>query len=177
MNELSSAGRDETGGWAGPPAGEAALNVRPANQVLAQSAQASVTVLELRKYTHGYAIEVEATATTESDEPGELIRSSMAEHRGTPPAVLRFIVQLSDGRSASTLDHQLVPSLPPAPPYLASLGGPGYHVTGKQLSSRQSLWLWPTVESAHFKLMAEWPLFGLSASGISVDGSTLATQR
>lgn len=40
-------------------------------------------------------------------------------------AVLWFGVQLSDGRTATTLDHPVIPLSPPTQPYLASIGGPG----------------------------------------------------
>jgi hypothetical protein len=166
-------------GWAGRSDGVAAMEVRPAHQVIAQSAQATITVLELRRYADGCSIEVEAVATTGDAAPGEVLRSAMAQPAsGTeiPDAVLWFGVQLSDGRTATTLDHPVIPLSPPTQPYLASIGGPGYQISGKQLRTRQILWLWPAPASDKFELMVEWPVFSIPVTRVAVDGETLTIE-
>jgi hypothetical protein len=88
---------------------------------------------------------------------------------GPPSAVLRFSARLEDGRTASTLDHPLVPSSEPAHPYFSVLGGPGFHINGNQLHTRQDLWLWPRQTSGRFELVVEWPIFDIPATGVSLD--------
>ncbi len=143
--------------WAGPDSDETEPAVIPSHRDLAKSAEATITVLELRRYSNGTTIEIEATAVTADSDPGEALRKGM-ETPGTdvepPPAVLRFSVLLSDGTTASTLDHPILPSQAPAQPYFSSLGGPGYSITGGQLYSKQMLWLWPNPTGGAFELAA-----------------------
>lgn len=153
--------------WAGPDSDETEPSVIPSQQALAKSAEATIRVLELRRYSNGTTIEVEASAVTADSDPGEALRKGMetsGDDAEPPPAVLRFSVLLSDGATASTLDHPIVPSQAPAQPYLSSLGGPGYSITGGQLYSKQMLWLWPNPAGDAFELAAEWPLFNISAT-------------
>ncbi|WP_157357205.1 hypothetical protein [Amycolatopsis nigrescens] len=145
-------------------------------QVIAQSAQASVTVLGLSKYPDGLAIELEAAATTGGAEPGEVLRTAMAAPgvgTGVPDAVLRFGIHLEDGRTATTLDHTITPLSPPTEPYFASLGGPGFHISGNELTSQQTLWLWPRSVADKFKLVTEWPIFGIPGAMVVISGVSL----
>ncbi|MFD8494268.1 hypothetical protein [Amycolatopsis sp. NPDC059657] len=142
------------------------MAVEPVGTVVARSEHATISVVELRTYADGCVIEVEASASTGTSDPGEVLRSGMSPTPGdgetaAPPAVLRFSVRLADGSVATTLDHPLVPASEPARPYFAALGGPGFGIDGNQLRTRQALWLWPA-PADRFDLVVEWPLFDIA---------------
>ncbi|MEV6644519.1 hypothetical protein [Amycolatopsis sp. NPDC051371] len=164
----SFAGRGQAR-WLGPQAGETASAVRAINEVVARSGQASVSVVELRRFSDGCIVQVEAAATSSAGPAGEALRAGMAmsgDVAGPPPAVLRFGVQLDGGATASTLDHVIAPAAEPEPPYFSVLGGPGFDIEGNRLSTRQELWLWPAYDE--FGLVVEWPLFEISSTRISL---------
>lgn len=155
--------------WAGPLPGETPALTLPVNDVLAESSNAVIRVLEVRRYSAGIAIEVDVTATTGEKSPHDIFASGMEGSGEEPgPAVLRFGVRLANETTASTIDHVLTPSTAPVSPYLATLGGPGFGISGHRLHAQQVLWLWPMPEPAMFELIADWPQFGIAAANISI---------
>lgn len=130
--------------------------------------QSSIVVEEVRAYPEGLAIDVDVSAHTTDTTPGVALESGMVEvGDGPAPAVLWFGVTLMDGRTARTLDHVLTPQDPPAQPYFSVLGGPGFHISGSRLRTRETLWLWPRPPEP-FVLTARWPLFGVTDASLEL---------
>ncbi|MCF6423779.1 hypothetical protein [Amycolatopsis tucumanensis] len=127
----------------------------------------------MSEYDQGVALEFEVVTRTGGDtSPGELLRSAMSEestNTGVPDGVLRFGVDLGEGRIATTLDYPLVPSVPPEQPYLGTVGGPGFKIDGDEMRSQQLLWLWPAPGSVKLDVVVEWPVFDIPVTRTSLE--------
>jgi hypothetical protein len=128
-------------------------------QVVGQSAQAVIVLVEIRAYAQSCLLELDIAAKTVIDRVA----------RGT----LSIRVEFADGRSAAMGDHVLVPRTQPEAPSFISTEGAGFHVGTGTLRLRDKLWLWPLPPAEPFQLVAEWPDLGIPRSPLTIDGSAV----
>jgi hypothetical protein len=89
--------------------------------------------------------------------------------------VLRFGVQFTDGRTASSRSwwHDEHRESAPEPPVLIGLGSPGF-ADPRVVSMQRPLWLWPLPPPEPFDLVVEWPAFGIPLTRSAIDGAHIA---
>lgn len=90
------------------------------------------------------------------------------------PEVLRFGIQFSDGRKATTLDGfpDLDPrdpgQLPPGPVLIHRVGS-----GGGELSFEQGYWVWPLPPPGPLAFVCEWPSEGIELTRAEVEAGVL----
>jgi hypothetical protein len=82
-----------------------------------------------------------------------------------PPEIVRFGVQLADGRKATNLDDRHWHSQDDPPGAVLSLRGGG----GGDGVWDMRFWLWPLPPPGPLAFVAEWPLGGIALTRVEVD--------
>jgi len=157
--------------WLGPPENELGVAV-PVPVLLVGTDELAIGLTGVVAYSSGLQLHVELRRRTEPDDLDVMHAHMRRRHaRGgeIAPEVLRFGVQLADGRKATNLD--LRPwSLgeEPAGPLLVERGGGG---GGRAWSF--GYWLWPLPPPGTLTVAVEWPAAGVQLTTHGLDAAPL----
>jgi hypothetical protein len=164
--------------WVGPPDNilGAAVALRA---VLARSDNVVLAITDATAYPSGFEFNLALRVRSFSNETRRaLMRGGpFHQHRlpgdeateGIPPELLRFGVQLADGRKATTLDtHHWGGGPEPTGPVLMQRGGGG---GDRRWDLR--FWLWPLPPPGPVTFVAEWPLGGIAETRIEIDAAPI----
>jgi hypothetical protein len=143
--------------------------------VLATSDEQAVVVGQIKCYPSGFGFELESVSRyeIEPDDDPRLWAMDLYPHRRreVTPAMLRFGIEYSNGKKATTLD--LPDSKTPfdrrgddSGPQLAQGGGGG---GGGYWS--QKFWVWPLPPEGPVTFACEWPAFGIEETLRRIDGA------
>ena len=161
--------------WFGPPAG-ILPGVVALELVLARGERAAVCVSRIGAYPTGFEIELR-TMAGEDDEDLDPGLFGMRRHRmrrraeagSLPDDTLRFGVQFSDGRKAtSTAEMGRTHREEPTGPVLSTGGG-----GGGGGNWRTNLWVWPLPPAGSLALVCEWPAAGIALTRHDVDAALI----
>lgn len=162
--------------WIGPPAG-VVPGLVPVEFLLARSTEAAVAISGGWAYPTGIEFRLTILLRREDPKADDAIFSpwlattlattgpSWALTIGTKPLdeLLRFGVQLADGRKATNIDQR---DDDPAPPVLIQGGG---HGNGVRWTC--DYWLWPLPPVGPLAFVIEWPAKGIPESRSEIDAS------
>jgi len=162
--------------WFGPPAG-ILPGVVALELVLARSERAAVCVSRIGAYPTGFEIAL-LTMAGEDDEALDPGLFGMRRHRmrrraqaggSLPDDTLRFGVQFSDGRKATSTAGMGPPHREePTGPVLSPSGG-----GGGGGNWRANLWVWPLPPAGALALVCEWPAAGIALTRHDVDAALI----
>ena len=158
--------------WLGPPAGELGVAV-PIRAVLARTADVAVAVTDVVAYSNGVELGLAVRLRT-ADSFGDPYGIHFAHVRTgggeLGEAVLRFGVELADGRRATNVDRfpDADPERSPAGPILVQRGGGG---GGKTWDQR--MWLWPLPPAGTLAFVCEWPKHAIELTRVEIDAAPI----
>lgn len=154
----------------GPPQ-DVLPGVAPIELVIASSARAAVYVGRCSAYPTGFELEVRVLLAADAEDLDPSLNGS--HHRpGRRPGsgyeyMLKFGVELSDGRKATNV-HLHAPGTEPQEPVMWSMGGGG---GGGRW--RQDFWVWPLPPPGPVAFVCEWPEAGIPLSRAEADAQQL----
>jgi hypothetical protein len=169
--------------WQEPPLGRF-CGVIPMQEVIARSANARVVLIELRAFSEGCLLDVNAVARrgdlTDEEWMGgrglQLVFHHPQPGEPLPPELLRFGVQFADGRRTTTVRR--MPGYGEQqdlePPVLHTAGGRASTDPDGALDVMHPLWLWPAPPAEPFDLVVEWPAVGIELTRYQLDGRRIA---
>jgi hypothetical protein len=163
------------GPWAGPPHGGDGAVV-DVGAVVAESAQATIYLVSVRVFQVGLEFNVDVTATSPDKSPDDLLAEGMSQvpvENLPADGVLRFGVRLPDGTKVTTVNTPIAPVSKPDGPVLWMRGGPGFTISGSDITMSAALWLWPLPEPGPISFVAEWPVLGVRFAALELDGKAL----
>jgi hypothetical protein len=167
----------ETRAWWQSPRNELGVSTG-LRLVLARTDDVAVAVVDAVAFTTGVALRlVSARRQPGHDDPFELQHHFMHRVRpGTdlPPELLRFGVEFSDGRKATSLgsgpwaSFSLGGDEEPEGPLLLPEGG-----GGSDDRWEQEFWLWPLPAPGPLAFVVEWPAEGIELTRQEVDSAPI----
>lgn len=165
--------------WMGVPGGVVGRTVA-LNLVLGQSAKAVVWIPSVTVYPDGFELELEIR---QRDEEGWSDQFSLLHHGGSrrpdgelDPELLRFGIELSDGRKATTLNPGTGPGdwdTPPAGPILCGGSGAGGGLAGGGARLECDYWIWPLPPEGPLAFVCEWPIADIPETRSEIDSALL----
>jgi len=165
--------------WAGPPDNVIGTPLA-LRLVLARTADVAVALTNAWVYPTGATLGLTVRARTVTDALERMTMRggpfhSWAHRAGSndaneiPPEVLRFGVQFSDGRKATTVGHDpWNGDVPPAAPVMFPAGGSG----GDRVWD-MSYWLWPLPPTGPLAFVVEWPGAGVALTRTEIEASQI----
>ena len=159
--------------WLGPPANVLGAAV-PLRVVLARTEEVAVAVTDASAYPTGVELTLAVRVRRESHDAAFLhvdpIHGPYPRRGGLPDELLRFGVELADGRKATSVsgfpawDHEGEPEQPVLIPRGGGGGGRSWD---------QRFWLWPLPPPGLLALVCEWPAHGVSLTRVEVDAGEI----
>lgn len=153
--------------WVGPPENELGVAV-PVRELLARTDDLAIALLGVVAYSNGLQLQVELRRRTEPEDVDVMhlhMRRRHARGGELAPEVLRFGVQLADGRKATNLDARpWGADEEPTGPLLMERGGGG---GGRSWSF--GYWLWPLPPAGTLTIAVEWPALGVALTTRDLD--------
>jgi hypothetical protein len=167
--------RHEQAPWMGPPDNMLGTPV-PLRLLLARTEHVAVAVTDALAYPMGVKLTLAVRRRLgEDDDPSFDPFHPLFSHRSrggeAPPELLRFGVQLADGRKATTLDdHPWArgEETKPEGPLLMPGGG-----SGGATSWDLGFWLWPLPPPGPLAFVCEWPAEAIGVSRAETDAGAL----
>ena len=153
--------------WTGPPHG-VLPGVAALELLLASNKRAAVYIGRCSVYVTGLELEVRVLVRGDDLDPS----LNGVYHRpgggSTYEQMLRFGIELSDGRKATNVGGAWPGTDQPQGPVLRGMGG-----GGGGGSWRQDFWVWPLPPPGSVVLVCEWPAAGLALIRQEVDSQIL----
>jgi len=150
------------------------------NLVLGQSAKAVVWIPSVTVYPDGFELQLEIR---QRDGEGWSDPFSLLHHRGSrrpdgelDPELLRFGLELSDGRKATNVNPGTGPGdwdSPPAGPILSEGGGGGGGLAGGGSRLQYDYWIWPLPPEGPLAFVCEWPIADIPETRTEIDSALL----
>src|SRR4029453_7941109 len=162
--------------WDSPP-GNVLPGVVPLVVVVARTDRTVVAVSGLRAYPTGFGFTLHLRLRDRSPREDQQFASMFAyglrEAAPLPDELLRFGVQLADGRKATNLDNP-APRLgagggEPDPPVLVEIGARGF---GRSRWDAEQ-WVWPLPPPGPFAFVCEWPGRGIALSRAEIHAGVI----
>jgi hypothetical protein len=147
------------------------------NLVLGQSAKAVIWIPSVTVYPDGFELQLEIR---QRDEEGWSDQFSLLHHRGSrrpdrelDPELLRFGIELSDGRKATNLNPGTGPYWddPPAGPILSGGDGGGGGLAGGGARLHYGYWVWPLPPEGPLSFVCEWPIADIPETRNEIDSA------
>jgi len=164
--------------WLGPPGNVLGTPI-PLRAVLARTETAVVAITNAVAYENGFSFEL-LTKERRADrqDPRSFPQDPIDVHfryrwQGgeLPDELLRFGVELADGRKATTLDQpgwELDENSTPEAPLLSTRGG-----GGGMGSWQWDFWLWPLPPPGPLSFVCEWPAKGIPLTRHEIDAGVV----
>lgn len=156
--------------WAGSPDHVIGGSV-PGDITVARTDNVAIIVRHLIAYPEGleFSLDVHRRAHQWDDPFADAMPFRMGRHgRGMPDEILRFGVEFSDGRKATTLDGWEGHRGEPASPRLIPRGGGGGGTRWIQ-----EYWLWPLPPPGSLAFVCEWPAQGVELTRAEIDAEAV----
>ncbi len=170
-------GKRELPAWWEPPTG-----ILPAGALeeltLVRTDEIAVLVRDIAAYPNGFEFTVCAFRRREDPTEARLRHGPFGlgyeRHGDPPPELLRYGVQFSDSRKATTLDFP--PNWDRTPEVVLNTTGNGHYSSPRW---DQRVWVWPLPPQGPLVFACEWPKHGVGPSRGEIDASAVleAAQR
>jgi hypothetical protein len=159
--------------WTGPPENELG-EATPLRAVLVKRADLAIALVELVAYSRG--IGGRFIIRRRDGEPRDgfshpmhlMMRRGLAGATELPPELLRFGVEFSDGRRATTIERFRGPREQPPEIVLMQRGG-----GGGGGSWEFGFWIWPLPPAGPLTFAVEWPAEGVELTTCEVDAAPI----
>jgi hypothetical protein len=159
--------------WIAPPH-NVLPGIAPVQLIVARTDETVVAVAGIRAYPAGFSftlsLRLRNLSVREEQRFPYLFDSTDPEDDSLADDFLRFGVQFSDERKATTLDHPPYDPEGQAPdrPVLREYGGGGGGATWDM-----EYWLWPLPPAGPFAFVCEWPGRGIAESRTEIDAAAI----
>ena len=156
--------------WAGSPDHVIGGSV-PGDILVARTDDVAIIVRHLIAYPEGleFSLDVHRRVHEWNDPFEDAMPFRMGRRtRGMPDEILRFGVEFSDGRKATTLDGWEGHRGEPASPRLIPRGGGGGGTRWMQ-----EYWLWPLPPAGPLAFVCEWPAQGVELTRAEIDAGSV----
>jgi hypothetical protein len=150
------------------------------NLVLGQSNKAVVWIPSVTVYPDGFELHLEIR---QRDEEGWSDQFGLLHHRARrrtdgelDPELLRFGIELSDGRKATNVNPGTGPrdrDTPPAGPILSGGDGGGGGLAGGGARLHYTHWVWPLPPEGPLAFVCEWPIADIPETKTQIDSALL----
>jgi hypothetical protein len=151
------------------------------NLVLGQSAKAVIWIPWVTVYPDGFELQLEIR---QRDVEAWSDQFMLLHHQGSrrpdgelDPGLLRFGIELSDGRKATNLNPGGAGpgdwDTPPAGPILSGGGGGGGGLAGGGARLNYSYWVWPLPPEGPMAFVCEWPIADIPETRTEIDSALL----
>jgi hypothetical protein len=139
--------------------------------VLARTDRAAIALVGATAYPTGFKVFLTTRLNPVSREtlPGrrrDFFMLQRLHETELPDELLRFGVQLADGRKATNLAPMLDYDEEPAGPTLTQRGG-----GGSGTAWNQSFWVWPLPPPGPLEFVCEWPAFDIPECRAAIDAA------
>jgi len=146
--------------------------------LLARTDRIAVCVTRVAAYPAGFEVDLVTMSGGEDDDLDPMLFGGHLRRRrpaqtgdGTPPDMLRFGVEFSDGRKATNTARAAFDfgfDTEPKGPVMHPGGG-----GGGGGSWRQSLWVWPLPPPGRLTFVCEWPAGGVALTRHEIDAQEI----
>jgi hypothetical protein len=159
--------------WAGPPH-NVLPGLVPAELIVARTDQTVVAVTALRAYPTGFgftlSLRLRQISSQQQRQFASLFGYGLPEGEPLPDELLRFGVQLADGRKATNLDqHPFPDDGEPEAPVLIEQSSSGYGTSAWDTEE----WVWPLPPPGPLAFVCEWPGRGIGQSRAEIGGDMI----
>ena len=151
------------------------------NFVLGQSAKAVIWIPSVTVYPDGFELQLEIRQR--DGEAWSDQQSRRLHHGGSrrpdgelDPELLRYGIELSDGRKATNLNPGTGPGdwdTPPAGPILSAGACGGGRLAGGGARLHHGYWVWPLPPEGPLAFVCEWPIADIPETRTEIDSALL----